>query len=272
MKVTSSLKVTDLGLSPRDNPMQTDGFEFVEYAAPNPDMLHDLFINLGFSLIAKHKSKDVFLYRQGEINFILNRELDGYAAAYASAHGPSACAMAFRVKDAKMAVKRAVELGAEVVSVPKGDGELDIPAIRGIGDSLLFFVDCYGDQTIYDTDFIPLPNINQHPKGLGLTYLDHLTHNVYQGRMDHWAGFYERLFNFREQRYFNIVGEKTGLFSRAMISPCNKIRIPINESADDKSQIAEYLDFYNMIRPHSSLNKATPDEFYDQHLLKVMAA
>lgn len=242
---SATLKVTDLGTQPRENPMKTDGFEFVEYTATDPKTLQDLFLSLGFSPTAKHRSKDVTLYRQGTINFILNNQPNSYASAHAKDHGPSACAMAFRVKDADFAFKRALSLGAEGIDLPSGPGELKIPAIKGIGDSLLFFVDKYTTETIYDTDFIPLPGVDQNPKGFGLTYIDHLTHNVYQGRMDHWAAFYERLFNFREQRYFNISGQKTGLLSRAIISPCGKIRIPINESADDKSQIAEYLDLYN---------------------------
>jgi 4-hydroxyphenylpyruvate dioxygenase len=227
-----------------DNPMHTDGFEFVEYTSPHPEELHTLLLNLGFSPVAKHRSKDVTLYRQGQINFILNQEPNSYASVHAQAHGPSACAMAFRVRDAEFAFKRALELGAEAVDVPISSGELKIPAIKGIGDSLLFFVDKYGAETIYDSDFSLLPEVNPYPKGDGLTYIDHLTHNVYKGRMDFWAQFYERLFNFREQRYFNISGQKTALVSRAMISPCGKIRIPINESVDDKSQIAEYLDEY----------------------------
>jgi 4-hydroxyphenylpyruvate dioxygenase len=152
--------------------------------------------------------------------------------------------MAFRVKDAKYAFERALSLGAEGFASPVGEGELKIPAIIGIGGSLLYFVDRYTDSTIYDVDFLPLPGVNQHPVGLGLIEIDHLTHNVFKGRMDHWANFYVKLFNFREQRYFDISGAKTGLLSRAMIAPCSKIRIPINESRDDKSQIAEYLDLY----------------------------
>lgn len=227
-----------------DNPMQTDGFEFVEFTSHQGEDLHTLFINMGFTPVAKHRSKDVTLYRQGQINFILNKEPNSYASHHAHNHGPSACAMAFRVKDAKSALERAIQFGAEAIDVPIGSGELKIPAIKGIGDSILFLVDKYDRDTIYNHDFIPLPGIDPNPKGLGLTYIDHLTHNVFQGRMDVWADYYERLFNFREQRYFNITGQKTGLLSRAMISPCGKIRIPINESVDDKSQIAEYLEEY----------------------------
>lgn len=226
------------------NPMQTDGFEFVEFTSPTQGDLEDLFSRMGFVAIAKHRSKQVTLYRQRDINFLINREPDSYASYYAAQHGPSACAMAFRVKDAKFAHMRALSLGAKSAEISVNEGELPIPCISGIGDSALFFVDQYRESTIYDTDFNYFPGINLKPKGAGLTYIDHLTHNVYQGRIDVWSGFYEKLFSFREQRYFNITGQKTGLFSRVMVSPCGKICIPINESADNKSQIAEYLVEY----------------------------
>ncbi len=227
------------------NPMQTDGFEFVEYAALDPKPLEDLFTKLGFSKIAKHKSKNVWLWRQGEINFILNAEEKSHAEGFYNAHGPSANAMAFRVKDAAFAIKRAKELGAEVVEAKNNPGELHIPAIVGIGGSYLYLVDKYGDKgSIYDVDFTPLPGVDQHPKGNGLCIIDHLTHNVHRGQMEKWGEFYERLFNFRQIRYFDIEGKLTGLVSKAMTSPCGKIRIPINESSDDKSQIEEYLREY----------------------------
>ena len=227
------------------NPMGTDGFEFVEYASLDPKPLEELFAKLGFTKIAKHKSKNVWLWRQGDINFILNAEKNSHAEGFFSAHGPSACAMAFRVKDANKALARAKELGCKVVESKKGPGELHIPAIEGIGGSWLYLVDKYGDKgSIYDVDFTPLPGDDQNPKGVGLLLIDHLTHNVHRGQMDKWAGFYERIFNFRQIRYFDIEGKLTGLISRAMTSPCSKIRIPINESADDKSQIEEYLREY----------------------------
>ncbi len=227
-----------------ENPMHTDGFEFIEYASPNPHELEELFKNLGFTAIAKHKSKDVTLYRQGEINFILNNEPNSHAAYFVHNHGPAAVAMAFRVHDAKTAHARALGLGAKDGSHAVGENELKIPAILGIGNSLLYLVDTYGRDTIYKHDFVPLPGIDQHPRGFGLTFIDHLTHNVYQGRMDVWYDFYHRIFNFREIRYFDIKGERTGLFSRALTSPCGKIRIPLNESQDGISQIAEYLREY----------------------------
>ncbi|MFZ5792021.1 MAG: 4-hydroxyphenylpyruvate dioxygenase [Pseudomonadota bacterium] len=226
-----------------DNPMGTDGFEFVEYAAPEPALLRSLFEQLGFRLVARHRSKDVTLHRQGDINFIINAEPSSFAQGFARQHGPCVCAMAFRVRDAGMALKRAVALGAKAVPSTAGPMELNIPAIEGIGGSLIYLVDRYGDRTIYDVDFVPLPP-SPADGDAGLTYIDHLTHNVRRGNMDKWAGFYERLFNFREIRYFDIEGQLTGLVSRAMTSPCGKIRIPINESRDDKSQIEEYLHDY----------------------------
>jgi 4-hydroxyphenylpyruvate dioxygenase len=235
---------TILGL---ENPMGTDGFEFVEYTAPDPELLRDLFTKMGFPAVAKHKRKNVTLHKQQDINFIINSEAGSYADAYAKAHGPSACAMAFRVRDAKAAYDRAVKLGATPAKTDVGKGELDIPAIEGIGGSLLFFVDRYGDKgSIYDVDFDFFDDWKQieADHASHLTYIDHLTHNVHRGRMAVWADFYERLFNFREIRYFDIEGKQTGLFSKAMTSPCGKIRIPLNESQDDKSQIEEFLREY----------------------------
>ncbi len=225
--------------------MGTDGFEFVEYAAPDPVALGRVFERLGFTAVARHRSKDVTLYRQGDINYVLNAEPDSFAQSFARVHGPSICAMGFRVRDAAAAYERARELSAWGVPPHVGPMELNIPAIKGIGDSLIYLVDRYGDRgTIYDVDFVPLAGAEQRPRGAGLTQIDHLTHNVHRGRMAEWAEFYERLFGFREVRHFEIEGQVTGLRSKAMTSPCGKIRIPINESADDSSQIAEYLSAY----------------------------
>ena len=245
--------------TPWDNPMGTDGFEFVEYAAPDPVALGKLFETMGFAPIAKHRTKNVTLYRQGDVNFIINAEPNSFAQRFARQHGPSVCAMAFRVNDARQAYERALELGAWGFDNHTGPMELNIPAIKGIGDSLIYFVDRWqgkggaapgaiGNISIYDVDFVPIEVTVSKPSiqsGHGLTYIDHLTHNVYRGRMKEWADFYERLFNFKEVRYFDIEGKLTGLKSKAMTSPCGKIRIPINESSDDKSQIAEYLDLYH---------------------------
>ncbi len=226
-----------------ENPMGTDGFEFVEYTAPDPELLRSLFAKMGFPVTARHRSKNVTRHNQGDINFIINAEPDSFGQHFAQQHGPSACAMGFRVKDAANAFKRAVELGATPVKSQVGPMELNIPAIEGIGGSIIYLVDRYGDSTIYDVDFVEVkPDMAVIEPGL--TVIDHLTHNVERGNMDKWAAFYERLFNFREIRYFDIEGKKTGLFSKAMTSPCGRIRIPINESQDDKSQIEEYLREY----------------------------
>ncbi|ANK80805.1 MAG: 4-hydroxyphenylpyruvate dioxygenase [Rhizobiales bacterium NRL2] len=228
-----------------DNPMGTDGFEFIEFTAPEPGPLGDLFEKLGFTAVGRHRSKNVTLYRQGDINLILNAEETGFPRSFSRLHGPSACAIAFRVKDAAKAYRRALDNGAWGVETKVGPMELSIPAIKGIGDSLIYLVDRYGEKgSIYEVDFEPIPGAGHKPKGAGLTYIDHLTHNVHRGRMAEWADFYERLFNFREVRFFDIEGKVTGLKSKAMTSPCGKIRIPINESSDDKSQIHEYLEQY----------------------------
>ena len=227
------------------NPMGTDGFEFVEFTGPDIAQLEATFASLGFVPVARHRSKRVTLWRQGDINFILNAEPDSFAQSFQKVHGPSACAMAFRVADAAGAYARAIALGAKPVAGKLGPMELNIPAIEGIGGSLLYFVDRYGERgSIYDVDFRWLEARDPKPAGHGLTVIDHLTHNVHRGRMDVWWQFYEKLFNFREIRYFDIEGKLTGLKSRALTSPCGQIRIPINESSDDKSQIEEYLRAY----------------------------
>ena len=229
-----------------DNPVGTDGFEFVEYTAPDVAQLHTLFERMGFRAVARHRSKAVTLYRQGEVNFVVNAEPESHGSRFARAHGPSACAMAFRVKDAAYAYKKLLELGATPFRNQVGPMELNIPAIEGIGGSVIYLVDRYGDRSIYDVDFVPTdPAKGFLHEGAGLAEVDHVTHNVFRGNMEKWAGFYERLFNFREIRYFDIEGKLTGLKSRAMTSPDGKIRIPINESSDEKSQIEEYLHAYH---------------------------
>ncbi len=234
-----------MGIATESNPMGTDGFEFIEYAAPDPKALAAVFERMGFVAVAKHRHKDVVLYQQGDVNFVINAEANSFAQSFARVHGPSICAIAFRVNDAARAYERAIALGAWGVAAQPGPMELAIPAIKGIGDSLVYLVDRYGEQTIYDVDFTPLAGVEPQPRGAGLAYIDHLTHNVHRGRMKEWADFYERLFGFREMRYFDIEGKLTGLKSKAMVSPCGKIRIPINESSDDRSQIQEYLDAYH---------------------------
>jgi 4-hydroxyphenylpyruvate dioxygenase len=228
-----------------DNPIGTDGFEFVEYTAPDVQKLSGFFEQMGFRAVGKHRSKNVTLYRQGDTNFVVNAEPGSHSAQFAKAHGPSACAMAFRVKDAAFAYKKLLELGAKPFQSQVGPMELNIPAIEGIGGSAIYLVDRYGEHSIYDVDFVPTdPAKGFTHEGAGLSYIDHVTHNVFRGNMDKWGSFYEKLFNFREIRYFDIEGKLTGLKSRAMTSPDGNIRIPINESSDDKSQIHEYLEEY----------------------------
>ena len=232
-----------------ENPLGTDGFEFVEFTSPDPDALATYFRQLGFTAVSEHRSKKVIRFKQGDINFILNMEPVGQAAEFREQRGPSANAMAFRVKDAAHAFREAIARGAEAVDSPIGPMELDIPAIKGIGGAFIYLVDRYGAQSIYDVDFKPIPGAAEEEaiNSTGLTYLDHLTHNVFRGKMDVWADYYERIFNFREIRYFDIEGKVSGLFSKAMTSPCGKIRIPLNESkgeAGKTDQIEEFLQRY----------------------------
>ena len=231
-----------------DNPMGLCGFEFVEFAAPTAGLIEPLFEQMGFTLVARHRSKDVLLYRQGDINFIVNREKHSQASYFASEHGPSACAMAFRVRDAHKAYRRALELGAQPIEIQTDVMELRLPAIKGIGGAPLYLIDRFEDgKSIYDIDFEWLPDVPRHPVGHGFRVIDHLTHNVYKGRMSFWGGFYERIFNFREISYFDIRGEYTGLTSRAMTAPDGLIRIPLNEDSGKAGggQIEEYLMQFN---------------------------
>ena len=230
-----------------DNPMGLNGFEFVEFASPTPGVLEPLFEMMGFTAVAKHRSKQVTLYRQGDINFILNEEPESYVAYFAQEHGPCACGMAFRVADSHYAYARALELGAQPVDIPTGPMELRLPAVKGIGGAPLYLIDRYEDgKSIYDIDFEFFEGVDRHPQGCGFKLIDHLTHNVYRGRMEYWAGFYENIFNFRELRYFDIKGEYTGLLSKAMTAPDGKIRIPLNEeAARSAGQIEEFLMAYN---------------------------
>jgi 4-hydroxyphenylpyruvate dioxygenase len=229
-------------ISPQ-NPAGTDGFEFVEFAHPEPRVLAELFTRMGYEPVARHRSKAITLYRQGDINYLLNADPDSFAGRFVAAHGPCAPSMAWRVVDARHAFAHALRRGAEPYE--GGDKALDVPAIKGIGGSLIYFIDRYGVKgLVYDKDFEWLGARNPRPKGVGFYYLDHLTHNVRRGQMGEWFDFYARIFNFRQIRFFNIEGKLTGLHSRALTSPCRRIRIPINESADDKSQIEEYLREY----------------------------
>lgn len=226
-----------------DNPMELRGFEFVEFASPVANVLEPLFEKLGFTLVAKHRSKDVALYRQGDINFILNRDQPSHAGYFATEHGPCVCALGFRVKDSRLALNRALSLGAQSIDIPVGPMELRLPAIKGIGGAPLYLIDRFEEgKSVYDIDFDFIDGVDRHPKGHGFIAIDHLTHNVYKGRMAYWNAFYEKIFNFREIRYFDIKGEYTGLTSRALASPDGLIRIPLNEeSGRNGGQIEEFL-------------------------------
>lgn len=230
------------------NPIGTDGFEFVEYSAPTEAGIEELksfFVSLGFTEVLRHKTKKVTVFQQGDIRFVVNGD-SGHVKTLAEHHGPCASAIGFRVADAKHALQYALKQGA--TAFQQDDNYLKVPAILGIGNTVLYFIDQYAEKEGVEVpwfsagDFI---TIQEAEAGAGLLVLDHLTHNVKRGNMDHWAGFYERIANFKEIRYFDIEGKLTGLVSKAMTAPCGKIRIPINESSDEKSQIEEFLDTYN---------------------------
>ena len=229
-----------------ENPIGLCGFEFVEFAASERGIIEPIFETIGFTKVAKHRSKDVELWRQGGINFIINYEPQTHAAFFSSEHGPSACAMGFRVHNAQEAYAECLKRGAEPVQTRPGISELNLPAIKGIGGAIIYLIDRFGEQnSIYDIDFDYLEGVERFPAGCGFKIIDHLTHNVYKGRMDYWAGYYEKLFNFREIRYFDIKGEYTSLISRAMTAPDGLIRIPLNEEKSEKvGQIEEYLREY----------------------------
>jgi len=226
-----------------ENPAGTDGFEFVEFAHPEPGKLADLFARMGYTEVARHKSKAISVWRQGDINYLVNAEAGSHAMRFVDEHGPCAPSMGWRVVDAKHAFDHAVAKGAQPY---EGTGKaLDVPAIVGIGGSLIYFIETYGERgSAYDAEFEWLGERNPRPEGVGFYYLDHLTHNVYRGNMDKWWAFYRELFGFRQIHYFDIDGRITGLVSRAITSPCGKIRIPLNESKDETSQIVEYLKKY----------------------------
>jgi len=229
-----------------ENPMGVDGFEFVEFAAPDPSRLHDLFKRLGFTAVAKHKNKAVTLYRQGGSNFLVNEQPDSFASDFVAKHGPCACGFAIRFsRPASEVLQATIANGAKEITHKAASRTVDAPVIEGIGGCMLYLVDRYGDKgSAFDDYEWLVPAAQRNPKGFGLTFIDHLTHNLHFGEMAKWAGYYERLFNFREIRYFDIKGAKTGLVSKAMTAPDGMVRIPLNESSDPKSQINEYLDQY----------------------------
>ena len=226
-----------------NNPVGLDGMEFIEYAGPDAGLFRKLFEDLGMTPIAKHKSKNITLFRQNDINFLLNEEAGSFGQDFSGEHGPCACSTGFRVENAQKAFDTAVERGAKPYT-DESKKSLPWPTIYGIGDSLVYFVDQYGDRgNPYDDQFDYTAD-DKTPNGFGYLLVDHMTNNVPKGELDKWAEFYENVFNFREIRFFDIKGKATGLLSRAMRSPCGKITIPINEPTEDKSQIQEYLDEY----------------------------
>ncbi|MGS1076605.1 4-hydroxyphenylpyruvate dioxygenase [Pseudoxanthomonas beigongshangi] len=231
-----------------ENPMGIDGFEFVEFAAPDGqgEALHDYFRRLGFTAVLRHRTRPITVYRQGGVNFLVNEDPDSFAADFARAHGPCACGFAIRFsKPAEQVFDTVIGNGGEAIDHKPETRAVSAPVVKGIGDCMLYLVDRYGGaESIYDGDYLPVQGTEQNPKGFGLTFIDHLTHNLFFGNMDKWSDYYERLFNFREIRYFDIKGAKTGLLSKAMTAPDGIVRIPLNESSDPKSQINEYLDAY----------------------------
>ena len=241
----------NLGMQPTtfENPMGIDGFEFVEFAAPDAasrDALKALFQRMGFTAMLLHKARPITVYRQGGVNFVVNEDPDSFAADFAREHGPCACGFAIRFKNPSAQVLQGVLAnGGEAITHKEASKAIDAPVVKGIGDCMLYLVDRYGDKgSVFDTDYLPIPGADQHPVGFGLTFIDHLTHNLFFGNMQKWSDYYERLFNFREIRYFDIKGVKTGLVSKAMTAPDGVVRIPLNESNDPRSQINEYLDAY----------------------------
>ncbi len=265
-----------------DNSLGLDGFEFVEFTSPEPQALAALLEAMGFTHLASHRSKNVRRYAQSDINLLLNMEPSGQVAEFRARHGPSVNAMAFRVHDAGIALAEAIRRGARQVEGPVGPMELRIPAIEGIGGANLYLVDRYGAAEIYDVDFRAVAGAQRDSRSVGLHTIDHLTHNVERGHMAYWADYYEQIFNFREIRYFDIAGKATGLFSRAMVAPDNKIRIPLNESQDEHSQVEEFLRSYrgegiqhiafatgdifatvDALRANGIEFQATPESYYD---------
>jgi len=231
-----------------ENPMGINGFEFVEFAAPagRGQELHQLFRRMGFTAVLRHKTRAITVYRQNDVNFLVNEDPDSFAADFAAKHGPSACGFAIRFrKPAGEVLDAVLANGGEAVEHKADSRAVDAPVIKGIGDCMLYLVDRYGDKGSVYADYEPVPGVESSPKGFGLTFIDHLTHNLYYGNMAKWSAYYEKLFNFREIRYFDIKGAKTGLVSKAMTAPDGIVRIPLNESTDPKSQINEYLDAYH---------------------------
>lgn len=226
-----------------ENPIGLRGIEFTEFASPDTDFMHKVFLAFGFSKLKKHKEKEIYYYNQNDIHFLLNAEKQGFSHNFAKTHGPAICSMGWRVEDADAAFAEAVRRGARPAE--ESAREFPWPAIYGIGDSLIYFIETFGEKgSIYDTDFVDLAE-PERVEQKGFLAVDHLTNNVYKGTMEEWANFYKNIFGFTEVRYFDIRGQKTGLISYALRSPDGSFCIPINEGKETKSQIDEYLHEYN---------------------------
>ncbi len=240
----SNIIEEDIEMASEKNPLGLLGIEFTEFATPDSDFMHQVFIDFGFSMLKKAKDREIFYYKQNDISFLLNKERQGFSAEFAKRHGPAICSMGWRVEDANYALQLAVSRGARPADQAHTD--LPYPAIYGIGDSLIYFIDRFGEQdNIYKTDFVDLPAPVIVPEK-GFMEVDHLTNNVHKGTMEQWSDFYKDIFGFTEVRYFDISGVQTALVSYALRSPDGSFCIPINEGkGDDKNQIDEYLREYN---------------------------
>lgn len=258
------------------NPISTNGFDFIEFTSSSPQQLIDIFTKFGFVVTHRHRCQNILLLEQGEIKFLINAQPQTAAAAFEAVHGSGICGMSFRVANSQLALSTAIERGATAVS----NNDYNLPAIEGVGGSKIYLIDQQTSEAFFDETFEPTGQTPLNPPIID--YIDHLTHNVFRGNMEAWGRFYEQVFNFREIRYFDIQGKHTALRSKAIISPCGKIRIPLNESQDELSQIAEFLeryngegiqhlalgchDIYNVVSQVQSAGivfQQTPDTYYD---------
>lgn len=224
-----------------ENPVGLEGMEFIEYASKNTTEMENVFTHFGFKHLASHKAQKLKLFRQNDINFLFNEQPGSFAQYFCETHGPSVCSTGFRVQNAKVAFETAVARGAKPYD-GKFKKTFEVPAVYGIGDSLIYFIENHSGTKLYDADFKFFGE--KENKGVGFLRIDHLTNNVPVGEMQKWCDFYEKIFGFKERRYFDIKGKKTGLISKVMASSDGKIIIPINEPTDSKSQIQEYLNEY----------------------------
>jgi len=228
------------------NPIGLNGIEFIEFTSPKPKQLDLLFKEFGFSKTMKHHEKEINYYNQNDIHFLVNREPNSFAEGFMQLHGPSICSMGWRVENATIAFATAVERGAMPASqmdFTTSDGD-SIPAIRGIGGSLIYLIEGSERPGFYEEIGFKKLETPELTTEKGFQRIDHLTNNVPQGKMETWSSFYKDIFGFTEVRYFDIKGIKTGLVSYALRSPCGKFCIPINEGTEEKSQINEYLEEY----------------------------